>query len=113
MTPTATASALLLKTLEAMSVAMAEAAILTRLFPMRMEVSRPLGLFTQILKGSRTLFLVCRSAWNLALDRLTKAVSEPEKKAERKRQQRMVTHSQVGTDAMANQKPSNNSSDST
>jgi hypothetical protein len=78
-----------------------------------MEVSRPLGLWTQIFKGSRFLSLLCRIAWNFALDRLTKAVSEPEKKAERKRQQIMVIHSQVGTDAIVDQKPSDSSSDST
>jgi hypothetical protein len=80
---------------------------------MRMEVSRLLGLSTHTLKGSRFLFLASRSAWNFALDRLMNAVSEPEKKAERKRQQRIVIHSQVGTDAMADQKPPDSSSDST
>jgi hypothetical protein len=87
--------------------------MLTRLFPIRMEVSRPLGLSTQTRRGSRFRFLSSSNAWNFALDRLTKAVSDPEKKAERIRQKTIVTHSQVGTDVIIDQKPSVNSSDST
>src|SRR5210317_1125098 len=96
-TPTATARPLLANILYAISVARAEAPMLTRLFPMRMEVSSALGFLTQMPRGSRFRSRACMIAWNLALDRLTKAVSDPEKNPEKTRHTNMVTHSQVGT----------------
>jgi len=75
--------------------------MLTRLLPMRMDVRRALGFSTQIFRGSGFFLLPWISAWKLALERLTKAVSDPEKNPERTRQIRIVIHSLAGTCPMA------------